>query len=326
MTRVGAVFDELSATTRTASMPLAHLSVELGHLYMEDFAEGPARLRELFRLTAPWARTAEQECAAGVGPQRPRTSTCFLIDDYFGAFSTPREVVPMVIEAAASAGLRIDYLVRESSCVEAHGIPLAELVTARLVADPPPGSNGSRPMAHEAGWLCNGVRSPRQPLDEAMRPSVPWQPPSENAAKRHSIFVDVELWNELPGGRQWSCPFLAAVWQLLRLGALRMQGDSVVRPHQQDGDFPDQWADLPPIVQLNPTAAPFSAYRTFSVLAGRFLPVEQAVRTILSQVAVERGVRAEIAERSRAEGLSLPAEVVGRIEYAFAGTPWRASG
>jgi hypothetical protein len=202
---------------------------------------------------------------------------------------------------------------------------LAELVAARLVADPPPGSNGTRPMVHETGWLCNGVRTPQQPLDEAMRPNLAGQPPSENDAIRHSIFVDVELWNERSGQRQWSCPFLAAVWQLLRLGALRMEGESVVHPQPSVGDFPQRWADLAPIVQLNPTAAAFSAYRTFSVLAGRFLPIEQAVRTILSQVNVERGIRAELTRRGAAEGLDPPSEVVERIEYAFVGTPWRAA-
>jgi hypothetical protein len=325
VTAIEAVFEEPSATSRVASMPLSHLSIELGHLYMEDFATGPRRLRELFDQVAPWVRTAQDTCAVGVAPQRPRVSTCFLIDDYFGAFGSPREVLPMVIDAATGAGLRIDYVAREASCVEAHDVALADLVVARLVADPPPGSNGTRPMVHETGWLCNGVRSPQLPLGEAMRPTVAWQPPSENAANRHSIFVDVELWNETSGRRQWSCPFLAAVWQLLRLGALRMKGDSVVHPQPPPGNLPEQWREFPPIVQLNPTAAPFSAYRTFSALASRFLPIEQAVRTILSQVDVEPGVRADIAKRGSAEGLSMPSELVERIEYAFAGAAWRSA-
>jgi hypothetical protein len=325
VTRVETVFEEWSAASRVASIPLSHLSIELGHLYMENFAAGPRRLRELFSQVAPWVRTAQDVCAAGIAPQRPRVSTCFLIDDYFGAFGSPREVLPMVIDAATAAGLRIDYVAREASCVEAHDNPLADLVVARLVADPPPGSNGTRPMVHETGWLCNGVRSPQVPLGEAMRPTVAWQPPSENAANRHSIFVDVELWNETSDGRQWSCPFLAAVWQLLRLGALRMKGESVVHPQPPPDNLPEQWCELAPIVQLNPTAAPFSAYRTFSVLAGRFMPIEQAVRTILSQVDVEPGVRAEITKRGSAEGLSMPSELVERIEYAFAGAPWRSA-
>jgi hypothetical protein len=325
VTRVEAVFEESSAIHRVEAMPLAHVSIELGHLYMEDFEQGPDRLRELFRGVAPWVRTAEDVCADEVSPQRPRISTCFLIDDYFNAFSTPAEVLPMLLEAADAAGLHIDYIAREASCVEAHGIPLAQLVTARLVSDPPPGANGTRPPVRETGWLSNGVRSPQRRLDEAMRPTLEWQPPSENAANRHSIFVDVELWSDNNGGRLWSCPFLAAVWQLLRLGALRMKGETVVHPQVWQDDFPQDWRELPPIVQINPDAAPFSAYRTFSVLAPRFLPIELAVRTILSQVDVEEGVRSELIRRLRGERLDLPSEVVGRIEYAFAGSPWRST-
>ena len=325
MTRVGAVFEESSAIHRVAAMPLAHLSMELGHLYIEDFEQGPSRLNELFRAVAPWARTAEEVCASQVHPQRPRISTCYLIDDYFNAFSSPAEVLPMLIDTATAAGLRIDYIAREASCVEAHDIPLAQLVMARLVPDPPPGANGNRPPVRETGWLCNGVRSPQPALDEAMRPTVKWQPPSENAANRHSIFVDVELWAQRNGDRQWSCPYLAAVWQLLRLGVLRMKGENVVRPQRWTNDFPLEWNDLPPIVQVKPDAAPFSAYRTFSILGTRFLPIEQAVRTILSQVDVEAGVQQELAQRLGREGLSLSAEVVGRIEYVFAGAPWKSA-
>jgi hypothetical protein len=289
---------------------------------MEDFAEGTARLEETFRLVAPWASVAREVCAGAVAPKTPRVSTCFLIDDYFTTFSSPREVVPMLVATAASAGLTIDYIARESACATAEKVPLAQLVTGRLVADPPPGSNGTRPVVQETGWLCNGLRSPRPAPDEAMQPEVAWRPPSENAANRHSIFVDIELWDEHSGVRQWSCPFLAAVWQLLRLGLLRANGEAVLQPRDWDGVFPIEWSDLPPVTRLNPSAQPFTAYRTFSVLAPRFLAIEHAVRTILGQVAVERAVSREVAGRAEGERLRLPAAVVDRIEYAFAGHPW----
>lgn len=333
MTRVWTAFEEASATIVPVSLPLAHLSVELGHLYMEDFAGGPARLREMFGQVAPWAKTAAEACAAGVRPQKPRISTCFLVDDYFTQFSSPREVVPMLVDAAQAQGIQIDYLAREAGCAQAEQVPLAQLVAERLVADPPAGTNGTRPPVQETGWLSNGVRSPHQPphepLPEAMQRPLPWQPPRENAANRHSIFVDVELWDEPSGSRTWSCPFLAAVWQLVRLGVLRMRGQPVVRPHPWQGDLsdlPDAWPRLPPVVQLNPSAAPFTAYRTLSVLARRFLPIEHAVRTILSQVQVEPGITADLEQRVAREGLLLPAEVVDRIEYVFTGAPWRPAG
>jgi hypothetical protein len=327
VTDIEVVFEERSATGRVESLPLSHLSIELGHLYMEDFAAGPGRLREMFEAVAPWAGTAREVCAAGVRPKTPRVSTCFLIDDYFTAFSSPGEVVPMVAAAAEAAGVRLDYLAREAACAEVPGVPLASMVVKRLVADPPPGTDGTRPPTDQTGWVCNGSRTPYDPVvGEAMRPGLGWQPPSENGANRHSIFVDVELWDEPAGRRQWSCALLAAVWQLLRLGVLRYQGQPVVVPRECEGPYPERWADLPPLTRLNPHAAPFSAYRTFSVLGGRFLPTEQAVRTILSQVAIEPAVASQIVERAGGEKLTLPREVIDRIEYAFVGEPWSAAG
>lgn len=259
----GAVYRETAAQPRTQSVPLAHVSLELGHLYMEDFEAGPDRLAEHFAQVKPWAEALRG--AVGAGARRPRISTCFLIDDYFTRFSSPAELVPMVLAQADKAGLTIDYLARESACAVADGIAVAEAVEGRLVDSPPPGSDGSRPPARETGWLANGERSPGiEAPPEAMAHVTPWQPPRETAARRHSVFLDVELWDERDGVRTWSCPFLAAVWQLARLGLLRHLGEPVLRPRPwQEGErFPAEWADLPPLIRLNPAAAPFSAYRT----------------------------------------------------------------
>lgn len=323
MSGAEAVFHEASAADRVVSVPLSHLSIELGHLYMEDFEQGPDRLREMFRQVAPWVATAERVCAEAVKPKTPRISTCFLIDDYFTQFSSPRKVLPDLIEAAKSVGLRIDYIARESACAVADQVQLAQLVAGRLVADPPPGTDGRRPPVQETGWLCNGERTPYH--NEAMVvDDVGWRPPSENGARNHSIFVDVELWSERDGSRLWSCPFLAAVWQLLRLGVLRDMGERVASPRVWTGEFPLEWHELPAITQLrSDDIAHFSAYRTFSVLGGRFLPIEQAVRTILSQVSVERAVTRQIMDRAMGERLTLPDQVIERIEYAFAGGTWR---
>lgn len=336
MTSADAVFREASAERRVASVPLSHLSLELGHLYMEDFAAGPQHLREHFHQVAPWANAARQACAGDLQSQRSqqgryspearrtraRISTCFLVDDYFTPFSSPSELVPELMSAAREAGLEIDYLARESGCAEADGVTLARLVEDRLVADPPPDTNGSRPPAAEVGWLCNGQRSPVSSAAEAMDAVPPWTPPVQNAARRHSIFLDVELWDwdERNGRRTWSCPFLAAVWQLLRLGLLRHNGESVAAAQQWQGALPKNWNELPAVTQLNPTAAPFSAYRTLSILSTRFLPIEHAVRTILSQTAVDRDVLSQVVTRSQGEDIQLPLELVDRINYVFVGT------
>ncbi|MFI2640048.1 SCO2522 family protein [Streptomyces sp. NPDC018610] len=318
-----AVFRETTAEPRTQSVPLSHLSLELGHLYMEDFEAGPHRLREHFAQVRPWAVAARAAAAARTGGRRPRISTCFLVDDYFTRFSSPRELVPLLLAEADRAGLVIDYLARESGCAVTGKAPVAQAVAGRIVESPPPGSYGNRPPAAQTGWLANGERSPVARAPQAMKTAAAWQPPKETAARRHSVFLDVELWSEdAEGRRTWSCPFLAAVWQLARLGLLRNEGEPVLTPHPHTGDtFPDDWDELPSLVRLNPRADPFAAYRTCSVLPTRFLPVEHAVRVVLDQIEVDAGALGQVAERSSREAVAVPDSVADRVSYVFYAGP-----
>jgi hypothetical protein len=312
-------FLETSADLKVESLALAHVSVEIGHLYMEDLADGMDAVQRAFAAAAPWARTARIPQAVGCDKKSVRVSTCFLIDDYFSRFSSPAEVIPMVLAAAEREGVEIDYLARESACASANGISPASLTLGSLVTEPVPGTTGGRPPLIETGWLTNGQRSPGTSQAEAMARRIPWQPPQESARRRHSIFVDVELWDERGGQRTWSCPMLAAVWQLMRLGLLRDRGRPVVTPQDwTDPSFPDDWDHLPAVIRLRPRAAAFAAYTTLSVLSPRFLPVELAVRTILSQFAQDSGVFAEATNRAARDAMQLPAELVDRIRYVFA--------
>ncbi len=308
-------------------VPLAHLSVELGHLYREDFEQGPDRINALLRDAAPWERRAREHLADVLAPQTARISTCLLVDDYFTAVGSPRKVVPEIITAAEAAGVRIDYLAREACCATSDKVDLARLVLGRIVPDPPRGENGRRPDVFASGWLCNGERNNDPTVTEAMRGvHAGWRPPVENAANRHSIFLDVQLWSDDGETRTWSCPYLAAIWQLLRLGQLRHLGAAVVQPQVWTGsELPERWRDMPAVTQLTPRAAPFSAYRTFSVLDVRYLHIEAAVRTILSQVDVGAEMRAQSIARAAAEQIPIdvPAEIVDRISYAFTGPVWR---
>ncbi|MBD0837571.1 SCO2522 family protein [Streptomyces sp. TRM68416] len=320
-----AVFRETSAEPRTQSVPLSHLSLELGHLYMEDFEAGPERLGEHFAEVRVWAEAARASAARRAGGNQPRISTCFLVDDYFTRFSTPAELVPLVVKEAEKAGLTIDYLARESGCAVADRIELAESVMHRLVESPPPGSYGSRPPVSQTGWLANGQRSPGRAA--ALAEVTGWQPPKETAARNHSVFMDVELWSERDGRRLWSCPFLAAVWQLARLGLLRHLGEPVLTPRPWDGaDFPHDWDRLPPLLRLNPEADPFSAYRTCTVMPNRFLAVEDAVRLILDQTDVDSEALKQVAARSAAERVHVPAAVAQRASYVFYEEPADPSG
>jgi hypothetical protein len=318
MTRVRTEFHEESAEPRIEQVPLAHLSLELGHLYLEDFARGPDHLRACFRAVRPWVTAAREDCAAGLPPgRRPRISTCFLIDDYFTQLSSPAEVIPELLRAAAESDLRIDYLARESACATAGEVRVAELMLDRLVEDPPPATNGIRPPMSVTGWLTNGQRPGGDRAAPAMDAAPVWQPARENGAAHHSIFVDVELWSMVDGKRLWSCPFLAAAWQLLRLGMLRDNGRPVVTAEPLPDPLPQSWPELPPVTRLSPDPEAFAGYRTQSILAPRFHQIETAVRVILSQVAVDAEIRGQIHERARAEQLDLPAEIVDRIQHVY---------
>jgi hypothetical protein len=289
---------------------------------MDDLLAGPQRLRALFAEAKPWAAASAVALRPVSG--RRRVSTCFLVDDYFSDLLPPSQVIPNVLEAAAAAGLTLDYLARESACAwipAGHGgVSPAELLVGRLVAEPVEGATGERPPAANSGWLSNGERSPSDTGLDAMDVPRDWQPPRQAAARRHSIFVDVQLWDGDGDKRVWSCALLAATWQLLRLGLIRDGGQPLAEPVEASPSWPQRWPDLPPVVRLNPKAAPFCAYTSVSILSSRFLPVELAVRTILGQVHHDPAVVDQIAVRAGQEGVSLPLEVLDRIGYVFAGT------
>jgi len=309
-------FHEVSAEHKTQEVPYCHLSVELDHLYMEDFVEGRGQLPRRFAQLLPWYTATVAAFSTRHTISQPRVSTCFLIDDYFSELIPPAELIGPLREAADQAGLRIDYLAREAACAQSDGICLADQVVARLVSVPTQGTTGARPPTSETGWLSNGARSPSGPA-EAMRPRE-WAPPLEAEARRHSIFLDVELWSENNGKITWSCPMLAAVWQLLRLGLLRDHGRSVLSPQPlPDEPLPAAWHQLPPVIKLNPDAPAFHGYRTVSLLEQRFLPIEHAVRVILSQVAQDADAMAQVSRRAAREGMPVPDDITDRVSYIF---------
>jgi hypothetical protein len=308
-------FREITAELRTEQVGLSHVSIELGHLYAEDFARGEQHIVDHFRRVKPWLAGIEAMYRAQLG-RTPRVSTCFLVDDYFAPFSDPQKVFGWLQRAAEQNGVPLDYIGRESGCDVADGVRVAELVLDQLVSEPPPNSTGLRPPPRETGWLSNGERSPGSGTGQSMT-YQPWRAPKENAPNRHSVFLDVELWDrERDGSRKWACAFLSAVWQLARLGLLRYHGEAAMQTTRVE-ELPEVWSDLPAVVKLNERAKPFSAYRTFSVLNSRYLPVEHATRAILGQVPIDPEVLAKLLERASAEGIALSKQTIERTEYTF---------
>jgi len=331
------VYTESTTRNEPRHVALSHLSVEVGHLYMQDFVGGDDRIRAQFRKVVPWLNATRAALEDDLNGVAPRLSTCFLIDDYFRPHDTqPADVITRLVAIAAEFDIEIDYLAREAGCFEADGVPLAELTAAMLLPEPPVGTTGSRPPVQDIGWLCNGERSPdNSGGSQAMMPATEWKPAVEFGRRNHSIFLDVELWRdwtekvdgESVTRRLWSCPFLASVWQLLRLGALRYEGEPVAEPRQWTADWPAQWSDLPAVIQLSKRAAPFAAYRTVSVLPQAYLGIEHAVRVILSHLDIDESVIAKTVARAEQEGVPVPGGLSTRVSHVFieapvAGSPW----
>ncbi|BDU00463.1 SCO2522 family protein [Nocardia sputorum] len=324
-------YSEATEEPRIASIPLSHLSIEVGHFYPNDITSDIERVGAEFRRIVPLVAAFVESAKVQYGPNA-RVSTCYLIDDYFQPDTDPSAILAKLLAAAEESGLVIDYLARESGCWRAarfvdgvafgEPIPVAELVAARIVAEPAPPSTGRRPPTAESGWLCNGRRSSEDERGQAMRQRS-YQPPEEFGRREHSIFLDVELWSKhVVDGvtvTRWSCPFLAAVWHLLRLGMLRYHGEAVVDPqpwHREDRT-PRRWHDIPPVVQLNPAAAPFAAYKTLSMLPKRYIGIEHAVRLVLDHLDLDDDVLEQIIGRGAEEvpPVPVPRQVSERLSH-----------
>jgi hypothetical protein len=292
-------------------------------LLHEHLVNGEERIRNQFHQGRAVAAGRDSGPAGPVGPGQTPISTCFLIDDYFGRETNPGDIVPKLVRIADKCGITIDYLVREAGCARAGAADLAGMVQAMLLPEPPEGTNGSRPPLQESGWLCNGQRSTDSPVRSGQAMQVaPWRPPIQFGASRtHSIFVDVELWRDIDGteDKLWSCPFLAAIWHLLRLGMLRYHGEPVAQPqYRAVGDeWPDRWDDLPSVMKINASAAPFAAFRSVSIMPRSYLIIENAVEVILNHLDLDVAVIDQLVERGVSEGLEIPPKITQRMSHIF---------
>ena len=322
-------YSEASELGRVSAVPLSHISVEVGHFLMQDLVNGVDRIQQQFRRIVPLLDAFTRSAQAEFGG-RARISTCFLVDDYFRPDTDPGVILDKLLGTAAECGLRIDYLAREAGCadvpevvrdgvVRTSSIALAEMVRHRIVAEPDQGANGRRPPTAESGWLCNGKRATDQEPGAALHPMQEYRPPEEFGRRGHSIFLDVEMWDhpnpdaDVP---KWSCPYLAAIWQLLRLGMLRYDGRPPVEPQVWNRQrWPDRWEDLPSVVQLEPNAKPFAAYRSLSILPMRYVGIEHAVRVILDHIQLDHEVVEQVVARGRAENITVSRRVAERLEH-----------
>lgn len=297
---------------------LADVSLEFAHLYLADTS--PERAVEQARREARFVEPLlERFRADGLG-----VSTTVLVDDTgsTGAADEPSavdEATERILGASAAAGLEVDYVVRESVCASTLG----QLLETFFPEEPPEGAGqlGTSdlvpvvdPVEQDARWLTNGepgrfraplpvrkrARAQRDPDGESERPV---RRTGSRGSRTHAIHLDVELWSRhrsaAPGpSTVWSCPMLAAWWQLLRLGA----------PERGTAGH-----HLAPQARTS-RSQPFAAHATLTVLPPSFLGVEHAVRTILSRVVVPADWLPWRASREPDD-----LEHLDRMSYVFAG-------
>jgi hypothetical protein len=324
------VYGEETEAVRVGGVKYSHLSIETGHFYMKHLENDHGEIRAHFRRVAELVELYTAAARTEFG-RSARVSTCFLIDDYFDPNTNPTAILDAILGIATECGLRIDYLAREAGCWETplyvgnhrteRQIPLAEMVASWLVAEPVEATTGSRPPDVASGWLCNGRRSSEDDTTQAMQVAE-YRPAEEYGHRNHSIFLDIELWSKKAGkdGEEytlWSCPFLASIWQLLRLGMVRYQGEVVVEPQPPSESWPESWWEMPTLIQLNPAAAPFAAYRALSILPQSYLTIEHAVRVILDHVNLDQDVARNAIERAAAERITIPREITRRLSHVF---------
>jgi len=320
------IFREHHRGTTVKELSLSHLSIEVGHFYMKDLENGEEPILAQFKRVKPWLEAAKASAVSG-GSTR-RVSTCFLIDDYFHSWPDAPEIMEKLLRLSDQAGVTIDYVARESACARRKdGFLVAELLAARLLEEPEPDQDtGGRPPAVTSGWLSNGKPSREATILNAMEAHT-WEAPLEYGRINHSIYVDVEMWRDgaEPGAdredvlnrRQYSCPFLAAVWQLVRLGLLRKDGVPALEVTDFDGTWKSEWSQFPDIMRVNPNAAPFYAYESLSIMPQNFLPIETAVRTIVDHFQVQQDVMAKLDRRAQQENIAVPAVISQRMSHHF---------
>lgn len=327
-------FQERNLGTTVKDLALSHLSIEVGHFYMETLdSEDEAPIIAQFKKLRPWLDAARSAADSGGG--KPRVSTCFLIDDYFQRKPDPKkrklrpdEIMERLLRLAKEAGVEIDYVARESACARRRdGFAVAELVVDRLLEEAEPGKDtGGRPPAKESGWLSNGKPSRELNVLNAMENHV-WEAPLEYGMRNHSIYVDVEMWRDgaEPGAdeeevrrrRLYSCPFLASVWQLVRLGLLRENGEPALTVTDFDGEWRTEWNQFPEVIKVNRKAQPFYAYSSLSIMPQLYLPIETAVRTVIDHFLYDRDVARKLDQRAAKENITLPDVISERISHHF---------
>ena len=313
--------------------PIADLSVEIGHLYLSDL-KSDAILPSMVSNGASVNERQPEETESGVQDledyvtrrldrglaavspivaryraSKKRVSTVVLIDDYFYSGSSDVELLDGVVAVTreyaqtVSSDIELDFIAFEADLAES-----VRTLYNLIVREPNEGA-GSRSQSeleYDDRWLGNGQMGRGQSVKKSRRlgrveSSLPQESTAGSNRRQHSIAMDVELLSIRDGTEFWSCPLLAAWWQLVRLGVLRDDSDRPSIPRRT-------------IALRGETSEPLYAKRTLTALVPEFLEVESAVQVILRQTALPLNLRSQLKDSRREVN---PRDHLKRMSYVF---------
>jgi hypothetical protein len=229
------------------------------------------------------------------------------IDDYSAADRevVRADIISEVREVFEHAGAPVDYIVFEKDCATT-----AHLLRANLVLPPRPGQGS--PHYGVADWDDLESRLRFDYVSEEFDPNTEQSELRgvgiERRETRNDIGIGVRLgWRKQRDdgteAHYWTCPAVAAWWQLIRFGAL-LDYDLPNVDGAPEGSWKRQHSNVPP----------FIAERTVTLLSPSYISVEHGVRTILQNlVELTPGVRRRLGIR-RETG---DADWLDRITYIF---------
>lgn len=266
-------------------MKFSELSVEVGHFYISDLhkeSERGGNVERLIHQSMDAGMVAVTPIVKRYLDRKKPVSMTVLIDDYFLPEDSKldRNDVAVILReynsrADLDPDLHLDHIVFESALAESVEMMLRNLMRPPRLGDGSSEGEGQ----HKEAWLSNGQTGRHQPsgahssaLDMALESKRSQKTYSSGSKHPHSLSIDVEMYQERRSSMpKWACPTLAAWWQLIRLGMLRDDEDA---PYYPEGT-----------IVLNQHRSLF-AKRTLTALSPKFLEIEAAVRTILSQVSI----------------------------------------
>lgn len=267
----------------------AGISLEVAHLYLGELDEVAAR--EALTQARPWVEMVRGQASQSV-------SVVALVDDYFEAprdAPSAQEACVLLERLGEESGVPLDHVVYESSMA-----PVAEWMLEHLIEEPRPGAgvrslsavpeapnhlhNGDVPRElHTAKNTAGagGSKGNENPLVALYEGEENTEAQTDAARldprHRHGLYLDHQLWFDDNQERVYSCPLLAAAWQLVRLGVLLDPPRGMRVDPSPDGRPKNSH-------KVRPDAPPLPALHTLSVLDSRFLEIEHAVQVILGSL------------------------------------------